>query len=253
MAQIHTTISSNSYAILDGLLPDESDSDFDRGEMAVLFRGTEAQLRAAFPKGNSGNYPGAGSVMICAGVRVTKSRFGFLWATVLWIGLITPPSSVLVNGTTLQMLGSTIDLKAVTNNASTVELSLPQGAIVAGVPFTSANAAFQRPRQRIINPAWSRDYAGIMVIARNAPPVQPKLLGGTRPAGLPTKFNSAPATDTAAIDVSQTNWFDGINVADQGGGGWCLRNFQSGSVLILGNWLLLKWTAGFEWIDRHGI
>lgn len=266
MAIIHTNISAQSYAILENLLPDESEADFDRGTMAILYRGTEAQLRAAFPKGSSTNYPGSigsgttAGTMICAGVRVTRSRFGFLWATVEWTGLIKRTPSLAIGGVSLQYHGAsnTFDIKSCVNNATTYEIALPQtipgGGTVEGVgQYNATSVALQRQRQRVINLAMTRDYSGILIVTRNAPPAVPKLLGGTRPAGLSNEFNGAKATDTAALAVSQCNYFDGINKADTGGGGWCCRNFQAASARILGDWLLIKWTASFEWIDRFSV
>lgn len=254
MALIHTTIAVNGYAELNGLSVEEDGVDFVRAQIEIVFRGTEAALRAAFPKGNAGNYPGtvaSGAKMVCAGVRISKSRFGFLWAAVLWVGLVTTPSNVNQNGATIQMAGVTIDVRSVTNNSTTKELNLPVslptgGNVEAGLPFNLASPLV-RSRTRIISPAWARTFTGILIVARSAPPQQPRLLGAQRPAGLPNVFNDAqPGAGDAAIAISQTNWFDGILSK----GGWCLRNFQVSSAFILGDWLLCRWTADFEWIDR---
>lgn len=255
MAIVHTIIPTNSYVVLKGLAPDESENDWDRAVLHILWRGTESALRNAFAKG-ARNYPGeigVGAEMICAGVTVEMSRFGFIWARVEWIGTLRP-LDVLSGGEAITIKGAQVFVRNVVNNATTIEIDLPitsGNVTVFGVgPLAATNPAMRRPRQRVIHPAWSRSYTGLAIIQKNLPPALPKLVGVIRPQELTDDFNSA-GPNNWAVFISRTNWFDGINTADQGGGGWLLRNYVAESARVLGNFLLIKWNANFEWMDRH--
>jgi hypothetical protein len=254
MAQIHTTISLNSYAILVDVLDDQGDQEIDRASMEIVWRGTEAALRARFPKGAE-NYPRplpVGARMLCAGVRVTRNQFGYIWARVEWEGFLEAPSSLAAGGGRVSVGAALLSLKNWTNSSTTTELALPisvengeTSILVTGAAPYNATGALARSRQRIINPAWAMTLEGVMIVSRNLPPSVPKLVGFTRPLGLSDEFNSA-APNSGAAAISQANWFDGITPQ----GGWLVRDFQSSNTRILGQWLILKWTLRAEWIDR---
>jgi hypothetical protein len=253
MAQIHTTISLNNFATLVDVLDDQGDQEIDRASMEIVWRGTEAALRARFPKGAE-NYPKplpVGARMLCAGVRVTRNQFGYIWARVEWEGFLQAPSSLAAGGGRVNVPGSILALKNWTNSSTTTELALPLQTDtdppipVTGIAPYNATGALARSRQRIINPAWAMTLEGVMIVSRNLPPSVPKLVGFTRPLGLSDEFNSA-APNSGAAAISQANWFDGITPQ----GGWLVRDFQSSNTRILGQWLILKWTLRAEWIDR---
>jgi len=251
MAQIHTTISLNSFATLVDVLDDQGDAEIDRASMEIVWRGTEAALRARFPKGAE-NYPKAlpvGARMLCAGVRVTRNQFGYIWARVEWEGFLEAPSSLAAGGGRVSVGAALLSLKNWTNSSTTTELALPletsAGDPVIGVAPYNATGSLARDRQRIINPAWAMTLEGVMIVSRNLPPSVPKLVGFTRPLGLSDEFNSA-APNSGAAKISQANWFEGIGAQ----GGWLVRDFQATNTRILGQWLILKWTLRAEWIDR---
>jgi hypothetical protein len=251
MAQIHTTIPLNGYAVLVDVLDDQGDTEIDRASMEIVWRGTEAALRARFPKGAE-NYPKPlpiGARMLCAGVRVTRNQFGYIWARVEWEGFLEAPSSLAAGGGRVAIGAALLALKSWTNSSTTTELSLPQetadGTPVRGIAPYNATGALARSRQRIINPAWAMTLEGVMIVSRNLPPSVPKLTGFTRPLGLSDEFNSA-APGSGAAAISQANWFDGITPQ----GGWLVRDFQASNTRILGQWLILSWMIRAEWIDR---
>ena len=251
MAQIHTTISLNNYATLVDVLDDQGDQEIDRASMEIVWRGTESALRARFPKGSE-NYPRplpVGARMLCAGVRVTRNQFGYVWARVEWEGFLEAPSSLAAGGGRVSVGAALLSLKNWTNSSTTTELSLPletsDGTPVVGVAPYDAPGALSRSRQRIINPAWAMTLEGVMIVSRNLPPSVPKLVGFTRPLGLSDEFNSA-APNSGAAAISQANWFDGITPQ----GGWLVRDFQASNTRILGQWLIIRWTLRGEWIDR---
>lgn len=259
MALIHTTIATNSYAILNRIQPEESDQDFDRAGMDILFRGTDAQLRAAFPKGSESNYPGSlpagGGMMVCAGVKVSRSRFGFIWARVEWVGLLKLAGSEggLEFIATANFSG-TLAVRAITFTETRKQLNLPVnvdgiGTITAAAPY-NATGALARSRTTIYMPEVGKDYQLVMIVNRTAPVQRPKLISNQRPPGLPTKFNNATAAQIGELAVSKSNWFEGINTANSNGGGWCPADFQSVSSIILGTWLLCRASVKFQWIDR---
>lgn len=251
MAQIHTTIPLNGYATLVDVLDDQGDQEIDRASMEIVWRGTESALRARFPKGAE-NYPRplpVGARMLCAGVRVTRNQFGYIWARVEWEGFLEAPSSLAAGGGRVSVGAALLSLKNWTNSATTTELMLPQetaeGVPVTALPPYDAPGALSRDRHRIINPAWAMTLEGVMIVSRNLPPSVPKLVGFTRPLGLSDEFNSA-APNSGAAKISQANWFDGITPQ----GGWLVRDFQASNTRILGQWLIIKWTIRGEWIDR---
>ena len=253
MAQIHTTIPLNGYATLVDVLDDQGDQEIDRSSMEIVWRGTESALRARFPKGAE-NYPRplpVGARMLCAGVRVTRNQFGYVWARVEWEGFLEAPSSLAAGGGRVSVAGAVLALKNWTNSSTTTELSLPQMTDgetpipIVGIAPYNATGALARTRQRIINPAWAMTLEGVMIVSRNLPPSVPKLVGFTRPLGLSDEFNSA-APGSGAAAVSQANWFEGITPQ----GGWLVRDFQASNTRILGQWLIIRWTIRGEWIDR---
>ena len=253
MAQIHTTIPINGYAVLIDVLADQGDMEIDRAAMEIVWRGTESALRTRFPKGGQ-NYSKpipTGARMICAGVRVTRNQFGFVWARVEWEGFLEAPSSLVAGGGRLSVGAAMLSVKSWTNTATTTELNLPiqtdsePPISVFGRPPYNATGTLARSRQRIINPSWGMTLEGVMIVSRNLPPAVPKMIGFTRPLGLSDEFNSAAPNSPGAL-ISQANWFEGITSQ----GGWLVRDFQSSNTRILGQWLIIKWTMRGEWIDR---
>lgn len=250
MAFIDSSIPSGSYAVLERIQTEEGQDDFDRGAINILFHGTEAQLRAAFPKGASGNFPRNGTspapgIMICAGVRVSRNRFGFLWARVEWIGLLVLPTSVELSFAN----GSTAAIRSITKTITTRELNFPvegeSGPINALAPLNGAGGK-ARARTTAITEEHGREYQLLLIAPRYAPLGTPRITSGiTRPAGLTTVFNTA--TTGIYFDASRANWFDGISET----GGWCCRDLQAGSSYLLGDWLLCRASAKFTWVDRY--
>ena len=257
MALIHTALGFNTYVELSGVKPQSSEADFDTASQDILFRGSEKQMRNMFQLGVENEYPGGEDYkMITSGISITQSRFGFIWATRSWMGQLSAPSGIRLVGDSSKLVSLGVDLivKSLSYSSSTMELQLPQTigttTIDAGFPYNATDEN-QRSRTRIIYPTIARNYTGISIGFRSQPIQPPKLLLGTRPPGLPSDFNSAVqgVQGAPARALSQSNWFPDINVGI-GGGGWCLRNFQTNVDHVLGDYCLSKWSATYEWVDR---
>lgn len=260
MAIIHSTlVNSGDYAVLERIRVEEGEDSFDRGGMDILFFGTEKELRAAFPKGSTTNFPNSSGSpvqtarMVCAGVKITRNRFGFLWARVEWVGLLLlEANSATPDLAFANTAGVTAVVRGITTLGSTKELQLPftpdGGGTIAAVAPYNGSGGLARDRQRLMFPDIGRDYSMLLIIPRRAPIGMPKIASDvSRPAGLPNDFNDAQAG--AAIGLSQANWFSGISAK----GGWLCRDFQAASLLILGDSLLCRASAKFQWIDRFSI
>lgn len=221
-AIIHSQIPKGNYRILKN--PSDP-AGFDTASMEVLFRGTQAQLNAAFALGALNMPESEGAAMYCLGsLGATQARFGHIWATIGWKGFKDGEKAI---------------VKSFTATSRDVDFPLQSGNVTVGLASpagesTYVNGEFRRARATEIIAGLQQ--SGVSIGAPDKPPAPVK----------PT--DTVPEWRTAFQSKINWNTMPGAMVNDLNG--WVLRNFQVTSEFTAGAVCLRFWTAQWEWVQK---
>lgn len=260
-AFVHTRLATGAYKWQRRPVPVMDPTGFDTASARVCFRGTAAQLVAAFPVGATAaatDYSApAGSNLYCMGPQgQSEEKFGHVIAEISWKGYIVNPT--LAAFAVTPAAGQHI--RTVSMGRTTTESTWPQdrdgNTVYLGGPYSPTPAlrsltvagpagpityAYAPYRVRLIGRAYTCTVGGIIVGNRAAlfkPPV----------CNIPDPTVGDGTVNWSTVPDPQITY----SADNQGRDGWVCRNYQPSVEHAMGDKILARFQADYEWVERYG-
>ena len=239
---------------------------FDSARATICFKGTALELNSLLALGGR-SCPGLTSKhLYFTGPRITEARFGFQIAEMEWKGFVSepwtnPPVSQLLDGAYVRSVNITMTTtesqwpRQLNGNDVYLKSPYAPGASVGGGDglrtFTAISPAGgvivtgQLPwRVNLVGRAWAVTVGGIIAGPRNVIIKPPRCI--------------VPSPVLTSGGQQQINWLNTgdptVTWAEETAGqdGWICRNYDLSSEQTLGDKVLSKWTAHYQWVPRYG-
>lgn len=243
---------------------------FDRVSATLCYRGTPAELHSLFALGGKTCPSYAGRPLYFSGAQVKESMAGYQVAELTWAGMASLPwQNSLVNLLSDNVFLRSLHLTMTTEenlfprevNGNTLYLKSPYApppsvgggdglrTFTAISPAGAVITTGQLPwRVRLIGRAWNLKMSGIIAGPRSSI-IKPPLCNIQDPAA--TSISTAPGA--TAINWLSTGDPLVTYSADKGANdGWVCRNYETSQEQPLGDIVLAKWEAYYEWVERYG-